>query len=314
MVELKSGEEKLEDQLRVIGDLNGKNILNLLSERGLGTCNQDNEYGPHTLLKLAYLNYYLGVFLRIASSRKKLGQFDKIIFIDAFGGSGLVKIEDTKYAVLGSTLLAATDGRFDEVVSIDLNPRHTELLKKRCISLGIRNVRAIDGDANQIIPNLPVQLGLTRNSIVLLFIDPEGMEPEFSNFIPLSQSTEHIDFMLNYTWGVNRLSGRIAKSLKDADLSKMKKMIPNYEVGSNPDQKLLEFFENYFGKPVGHLTEVHSVGLKLKYSMVLRVRQTLGGSSWVNAMKEFGEYLSTTDGEKALTALRIVKGDQDTFF
>ena len=98
----KSDHDRLIDQLKVVADKVNKNTIDILKEKDLGPSMLDNEYKPHTVLKLAYLNYYMGVFLPIAHT-----YFDKIVFIDAFGGSGIVKIENSNYAVLGSTLLPA---------------------------------------------------------------------------------------------------------------------------------------------------------------------------------------------------------------
>ena len=108
--ETKSDYQKLYDQIKFIADENGLNVLHLLEHNGLGATEQDNEYGAHTLLKLSYLNYYLGIFTRIANSRKNKGGFSKVLFIDAFGGSGLVRVRNTKYTVFGSSILAALNG------------------------------------------------------------------------------------------------------------------------------------------------------------------------------------------------------------
>ena len=311
--EKKTDEQKLQDQLRVIADLTGRNLAWRLKQSDLGISQLDSEYGPRTLLKLAFLNYYLGVFLTIAQSYKGNGMFDNIVFLDAFGGSGLVKIRGSQYNVIGSSLLAATEGRFDQVISLELDKEKANLLRKRCQALGLSKVHVIQGDTNDVVPSIPSKFRINDKSIILLFIDPEGMEPEFSKFIPLTEATKHIDFMLNYAFGVNRLAGRIEKHMKDADLERMRKMIPNYQVGSDPDELLLRYFEDQFGKPYGHRVDVHSIGDKIEYSMILRVRKTLSGSPWVkNSMESFGDILSSLDGQRALKSLEIVKGRQIT--
>ncbi len=314
----KTLEEKLEDQIKIMADKSGKHIIGNLESNGLGLMQSDLAYDPHTLLKLAYLNYYLGVFLPIAGYRKDKGKFDKIVFIDAFGGSGIVGIKNSRYSVLGSTLLAATAnarGRvFDEVISIDIDNARSDILDKRCKSLGLTNVSVLRGDVNNLIQSVSATFNISSNSIVMLFIDPEGMEPEFSKFLALSDTTHYLDIMLNYTFGVRRLNGRIEYNHASADIQKMKSMIPTWVPGTDPDERLAYFFESQFGKPKSRETKIHSKGQKEEYSVILRVRETWGNSSWLDAMNDFGDFVSQIDGDRALTSLRVIMGDQARLF
>ena len=82
--EIKSDYQKLSDQIKFIADENGLNVLNLLTDNGLGVSQQDNEYGAHSLLKLSYLNYYLEIFTRIANSHKIKGGFSTFRKLDEF--------------------------------------------------------------------------------------------------------------------------------------------------------------------------------------------------------------------------------------
>ncbi len=308
--------EKLEKQIRVVGDESGKKIIPYLESKGLGPSSQDPNYGPHTLLKLSYLNYYLGVFLRIAGHRKELGRFDNIVFIDAYAGSGIVRIEDTKYAILGSTILAATASsakrQFDKIISIEIDPNRASVLQKRCELLGLSNVHVTEGDSNEVINFLPKKYDIGKKSIVMLFIDPEGMEPQFSQFLSLSQATDTVDIMLNATSGITRVNGRISKNITDKDYERMKKFNPRYEAGVDSLESLKEVFEHDFGKPKGNQVEIYRTGRALVYTLILRVRRTWNGSKWVEAMNEFGGYISSIDGFDALQALQIIKGDQRT--
>ena len=127
----KSDYDKLRDQLKFIADENGRQVIAKLNSNSLGVTDVDNEYLPHTLLKLAYLNYYLGIFATIAASRKQNRGFSKVLFIDAFGGSGLVKIKNTKFTVLGSSILALLNDKFDKVISFEIDENKADLLSKR---------------------------------------------------------------------------------------------------------------------------------------------------------------------------------------
>jgi len=305
--------DSLLDQIKIISGKSGVDFIKKLETAGLGLRQEDLAYDSHTLLKLSYLNYYLGVFLPIAAHGEEKGKFDKIIFIDAFGGGGILGIKGTDYSVLGSTLLAATararNASFDEIISIDLDNKRSDLLQKRCNLLGLSNVMALNGNVNDLITEIPEKFGISSKSIVMLFIDPEGMEPEFSKFLALSETTKYMDIMLNYTFGVRRLNGRIEYNGNAADIEKMKNMIPNFVLGSDPDERLASFFESQFGKPKSREVKIRN-NEKIKYSIILRVRQTYGDSKWIDAMNRFGDFVSETDGKRALQILRIIMGDQ----
>jgi len=313
--EKKTPYESLLDQIKIISGKSAVDYIKILETARLGLRQEDLAYDSHTLLKLSYLNYYLGVFLPIAAYGKEKGKFDKIIFIDAFGGGGILGIKGTGYSVLGSTLLAATartrNASFDEIISIDLDNKRSDLLQKRCNVLGLSNVKVLNGNVNDLITEVPNKFGISSKSIVMLFIDPEGMEPEFSKFVSLSQTTQYIDIMLNYTFGVRRLNGRIHYNNKSKDIEKMRIMIPNYVQGSDPDDRLATYFESQFGKPKSKKVEIRNNG-RTMYSIILRVRQTYGDSKWIEAMNKFGDYISKTDGSNALQMLMTVMGDQGT--
>jgi len=307
----KTDYEKLSDQIRFMACENENNIIEYLKKNSLGLSDIDNEYGAHTLLKLSYLNYYIGIFSRIAKSRKDKGGFSKILFIDAFGGSGLVKIRNTNYAVLGSSLLAATNKCFDKIISFEKDEERAGILLKRLELLCPGRFEVVKGDVNINIEKI-VREQVTSRTIVLFFIDPEGMEPEFSKLKTLMEKTEYVDILMNYTWGVYRLQGRIKKQFRDNDIKKMKSFLPGYEFGQTPDESLLAMFEDEFGKPYGDTVPIKSKGNKTEYSMILRVRETSGGTKFLEPMKSFGSIIGSYDGEQSEAILRTVKGDQLT--
>ncbi len=295
--------------MRFILDKEKQNIFWRLGENSLGVNDKDIEYGPHTLLKLAYLNYYIGIFTTIANSRKKNHGFNRILFIDAFGGSGLVRIRGTAYNALGSSLLAAANGKFDRIVSFEIDDVRADLLSKRLDVLAPGKARVVKGDVNSEIARI-VDEEVNSRTIVLLFVDPEGMEPQFSRLRSIIDKTKFVDIVMNYTWGVYRLQGRIEKTFSEADIRKMKSFLPKYECGKTPDEVLLEMFENEFGKPYGDVVSINSKGDKTEYSMILRVRRTTGDSKFVDAMKKFGKIIESYDGDQCRKVADIIMGIQ----
>ena len=306
---VKTEYQKLFDQIKFIADEVGLNVMNLLEKNGLGVTQLDNEYGAHTLLKLSYLNYYLRIFTRIAISRKSKGGFSKVLFIDAFGGSGLVRIKNTKYSVMGSSLLAALNGSFDKIISFEIDKDKASILSKRMSLICPGKYEVIGGDVNENLEKIVEEL-VTSRTIVLFFVDPEGMEPEFSKLKILMDKSKFVDIMMNYTWGVYRLQGRIEKRFTENDLRRMQSFLTEYNIGSTPDEALLQMFEKEFGKPYGDSVSINSRGNKTEYSMILRIRETIGGTKFIEPMKLFGKIIEIYNGEQCEAILRTIKGNQ----
>ena len=309
----KSGHDRLMDQLKVISDKVDKSIIQTLIKNNVGPSTSDNEYKAHTVLKLAYLNYYMGVFLPIAHK-----YFDKIVFIDAFGGSGIVKIENSHFTVLGSTLLAATaktlNGKsFDLVISIDNDKDKADLLKSRVQALNLKNIHIEYGNANDIIKDIAAKYNLDNNTGAIFFIDPEGMEARLIQFMPLFNSVKAVDLIINATWGIQRLHGRIQKNVNEADIKTMQRMVPDYTPGDDPDEKLLYFFEKKLAKPIGDAVNIHDIGRKKAYSLILRTNRTKNNSKWTESMKPLSRYIDTLDDKSALTFLNQIFGRQEHF-
>ncbi|KJE48561.1 MULTISPECIES: three-Cys-motif partner protein TcmP [unclassified Acidiplasma] len=308
----KSCHDRLIGQLKVVSDKVNKGIMQTLIRNNLGPSPGDIEYKAHTVLKLAYLNYYMGIFLPIAHKH-----FNKIVFIDAFGGSGIVKIENSNYAVLGSTLMAATakvSGKsFNLVISIDKDQDKSDLLRSRVQALGIKNTHIECGDTNDIIKDLAARYNLDKGTGAIFFIDPEGMEANLIQFMPLFESVKAVDLIINKTWGIQRLNGRIQKNVNEADIKAMQRMVPDYTPGDNPDEKLLNFFEDTLAKPIGDAVDIHDIGKKVAYSLILRTNRTKTNSKWTEGMKPFGHYISTLDDKSALNFLHEIFGRQDHF-
>ncbi|MCL5437935.1 MAG: three-Cys-motif partner protein TcmP [Candidatus Thermoplasmatota archaeon] len=309
--EKRSDRDKIFRQIQFIADEPGKNVMNALNSSGLGPNQSDNEYGPHTLLKLCYLNYYIGYFSTIANKWKQGGMFDRVIFLDAFGGSGLVKISGTNYSVLGSTVLAARNTKFDKVVAVEIDAAKARLLEGRLKVLSPGRAIVKRGDVNVLIREIVDEM-ITDKTIVLFFVDPEGMEPAFAELKYLMDKTRHVDIIMNFTWGVYRLNGRIMARFNDNDIRRMKSLIPTYEPGKDPTDAILKMFEDLFGKPYGDQVEIRSD--KTEYSLILRVRRTRSDSSWVKSMSEFGKIINSADGRFALTLLQQAKSVQDSLF
>ena len=305
----KSDMDKILDQIRVLADEADHKVLNRLYSAGKGYSGIDSEYGPHTILKLAYLNYYLGIFARIANAWKNSHHFDKVVFIDAFGGSGLVKVRGSKYTILGSSLIASLNPMIDEIIPIEIDPSKVTLLKERLEVLTPGKACVYPGDVNALIQKV-VDEHITERTIVLFFVDPEGMEPSFLQLKYLMDRTRYVDILMNFSWGVYRLNGRIMAYFNESDINRMKSLIPTYIPGKDPSNAVIEMFEGMFGKPYGDEVKIKSSGNKEEYSLILRIRKTQSNTAWIKPMEEFGKIISRADGDLALELLRQIKGNQ----
>ncbi|HII83213.1 MAG TPA: hypothetical protein HA269_08150 [Ferroplasma sp.] len=104
-----------------------------------------------------------------------------VVFIDVFIGSGLVKIKNTEYTVLGSLFLAAKSlitsrqgqhkkHAFDHIISIESNKDMAELLNSRFKTLNIENAKVLCEDSNEIISKLKEECKIESNSMVVRFL------------------------------------------------------------------------------------------------------------------------------------------------
>lgn len=309
----KTDRERILDQVRILADHVGKDVFLRLNENGRELNKDDIEYGPHTVLKLAYFNYYLGLFTRIASSWKAGHFFDKVLFVDAFGGSGLVKVKGTKYSVLGSSILAALNPFFDKIISFEIDGTKAKLLQNRLDIIAPGKCIVHNGDVNVLLKSI-VDDEITDRTIVMFFVDPEGMEPDFTELKYLTDRTKYVDILTNFTWGVYRLNGRILAQFNDNDIKRMKMLIPTYVPGIDPSDAVLSMFEDMFGKPYGDRVEIKRTGRVTEYSLILRIRKTQSGTAWLGPMKDFGKIIGASDGDIALELLRQVNGDSSALF
>ena len=259
---------------------------------------RDIEYGAYTLIKLIFLNYYMGTFLTIAN-KYSLG---KKIFIDAFGGTGVVKIKNTQVYVKGSSLCAALanstrQGKptFDEVYSFEINPQRYTLLSRRFKLLQPKvqpRLYAIPGDVNSEI----TQIRINSNDYVLLFIDPEGLEPDMISFLLFALQSNHVDIIMNISSGVKRVAG--ISSISPAHQKKLKNFLPNYSSDMPIENVIDNLFKNYFNKEEEVTIPVASKGKKEVYTLTLRVRKTSKGSPFIRGMKDLVSCLRDLDGDK----------------
>jgi len=179
--------------------------------------------GPWTEQKLAALEHYLKAYLRIFTANPKAAGFTRH-YVDAFAGSGLRQsqaspAERRMLAFEGSDAdqaLDYMDGSVRKVLSLDENfHRYWFVEKDRAHAAGLRHMLSTEfpgrerrctvheGDANGFLRAWSTRLGPMDRAVV--FLDPYGMEVEWSTIEQLAR-TEKVDlWMLFPASGVLRM-------------------------------------------------------------------------------------------------------------
>lgn len=154
--------------------------------------------------KLHYLKRYIYMFE--TSMRNK--PWRRRNYIDLFAGPGKCIINQTSEFHLGSPLLAlTTEHPFTDYYFVDADQRNINLLKERCsASLVSADVHYFAGDSNATVQTIVDQIvRIDRSfikghwpSISLAFLDPEGLELEWSTVSTLAQAGR-MDLIIHYS-------------------------------------------------------------------------------------------------------------------
>lgn len=179
--------------------------------------------GSWTQDKLSRLEKYLNAYTKIFKTNPK-AKFFRIIYVDAFAGSGIIKLKnkedypeklfpelaekDTQDFIIGSTKIAlGIDPPFDEYLFIDKERGNIEklnALKDEFIHLADR-IDIVHSDANDHLKIWCNEIDWNKSRAVV-FLDPYGMSIEWDLLKHLAH-TEAIDLWLLFPLGsaVNRM-------------------------------------------------------------------------------------------------------------
>ncbi len=266
-------------------------------------------YGAHTVLKLAALNHCLDIFLPIARKRvDEYRQFDSALYIDLFAGCGATRVTDTGDWLAGSPVIAADNPlAFDKVVCIEKDEAFCDALRSRLALFPERDCLVLQGDCNKLIHDLKDQIGF-RNPLAFVFVDPEGMQTDWKTLEALSSQFRCMDLLLNLPCGAERVlgdlrSGReVNQQVMDAFAGKDWPMLLLEE-----EKGVVDFIESkiseVLGKQIGDKVLVKDTGNRPMYSLLVRVRQTAGGSPF---FKGYEEMLKRVGGLKPKVVLGVL--------
>jgi three-Cys-motif partner protein len=169
--------------------------------------------GPWVTEKLDYLHRYIDLFEKSMRNKWLIRNY-----IDLMAGPGKNLIRETKQILLGSPLIAlTTQFPFTGYYFIDIDPANTSALQERCKASPLLNSIHIEtGDCNVIVNQVVKQISSTQErSLNLAFLDPEGLELEWSSIKKLA-GIKKMDFVINYPeGGLNRMMAKVYRGSND---------------------------------------------------------------------------------------------------
>lgn len=154
--------------------------------------------------KLDYVRRYIDIF-----STSMKAKWPQRNYIDLFAGPGKNVLKDTGKVILGSPLLSlVTKYPFTSYYFADLNPGNAVALEHRCSASPLSNLVYIyTENANKVVSTVVATISqFSPRSLNLAFLDPEGLELEWSTITKLG--ILRCDLILHYSQqGLSRYIG-----------------------------------------------------------------------------------------------------------
>ena len=239
--------------------------------------------GPWVERKVWYVDRYAAIF---ASGMKN--RWKRRAYVELFAGPGVSFDRGHRQFIDGSALRALSMA-FTDWAFVDLDPKATSALRQR-ITARQRGAAAtvIDGDCNQVIPQLRAQV--PADALTLAFIDPTNWQVKLSTIAALVES-RHVDLLMTFHEGAMRRVGH----LQDCNLDEFFDSGDWRKALQRPhDQRLDALLDLYNGKleALGYLTSSSlRVPVKQKltkgrviYDLVLFSRHKRGIDFWQKAI------------------------------
>jgi len=162
--------------------------------------------GSRTQEKLAYVERYVRAFMTAMAPKRKPGQWSELVYMDFLAGPGRGIDRKTGAEFDGSPLRALTvTPPFDRLYLSDLDARNVEALRRRIPQGDRSRVDLRQGDCHTIAAD--VTSHLSRRTLALAFVDPQGFEVRFRLFETLA--TRPVDILYLFPGGIG-----IARNLR----------------------------------------------------------------------------------------------------
>ena len=264
---------------------------------------------PWTLLKLAALDLWIGLYLQIQATR-----FRRLVFVDLFGGSGLSPYdprEGVNLTIPGSSFVAAhrrtltSEGAqrpfFHQMISVDTDPNRLRALTSIVEGCGYRSGRDFFptlASADEVASQLGRFLRSSGTHAVLL-VDPEDLDFSWASFETIVREHDGLDVIFNHlVAGASRSMSEAAKDRFYGDSGWR---------GLNREG-LSSWFARRFGalRPVYEILPIRG-GVhdgSYRYDLLIGARRTRHGSPWRDSLPRLRERLEHLDADDVRHFLR----------
>lgn len=283
----------------------------------------DPEYGYHTALKVVAMGYYAGPFSEIAGGQIRQGRCGGAVLVDLFAGSGLVKIRGAKSLhVPGSVCHAASGSKFDGIVCVEKDEGRCALLAERLSKMApAAHIEVIGGDCNSRIEDVVGWIdGNFDNPMVLVLVDPEGLEINGLTLKALSDRFKRCDFIINVSGhGSQRVAGAV-KSEGDGDAKRLEEYYMNNDVRDilrrlnegSADEVYREMVVKNLGKDIGTSIRIMGEDGRLKYYLLGYTRETQHGSEYAQIFEDLKSRVEGLNADIVRREFEKILGKQST--
>lgn len=169
--------------------------------------------GSWTQEKLAYVERYARAFMTAMTPKRKPGQWSELVYMDFLAGPGRGIDRKTGVEFDGSPLRALKVGPpFDRLYFSDVEIRNVDALRRRIPADERDRVDLRQGDCHDVAAE--VVSGISRRTLALAFVDPEGFEVRFRLFETLAMRRVDVLYLFPGGIGIARNLGVFVKQAR----------------------------------------------------------------------------------------------------
>jgi three-Cys-motif partner protein len=165
------------------------------------------EAGRWTEDKLYFWKKYIDITAKAMCGQRGRRAFpDGLVYVDLFAGAGICTLKGrSKRRLPGSAIIAAHAPRpFEKIIVCEKDPSLAAACRKRLASTQVADrCEVLVGDCNQLVAE--VVRRIPNRALTLAFVDPKGLDAQFSTVAQLSNGAR-VDFVLLFAdaYDINR--------------------------------------------------------------------------------------------------------------
>ena len=281
----------------------------------------DPEYGYHTALKVVAVGYYAKPFSVIAGAQINQGLCGGAVLVDLFAGSGLVRIKDTESVrVPGSACYAGSVSKFGGIVCVEKDEDRCALLTERLRTAAPNaRVEVINGDCNEKICSVADWIDAHfKRPMVLVLVDPEGLQINGRTLKVLSDRFERCDFIINVSGhGSQRVAGAV-KNEDDGDAKRLEEYYMDNDIRDilqrldegSADEVYREMVVKNLGRSIGTSIRIQGKGGRLAYYLLGYTRETQHGSRYARILEDLKSRVEGLNADAVRKEFEKIRGKQ----